>query len=288
MASTAYDEILEYSGIKQFGDFRRVLVGDRGTIASGNLAKGLHLVFDKGKFAENEVLFEDIHKEKEPINILQRIGARDQPGLIFNKSGYEEVMRQIESRGEVSFVSLLDKLKFAKESDEGVWSSSPEAIKMRCLSKNLDKLLRETKPIYRMYGDTMQYLTVGLVEIETYQDEVKKYPLFLFSCPELDLKKLSAKIDTTGFMNFWLDKNVFENEIGKKRSNNFEISLDNTFANEVNTFSTYMNDINLAAAYKTVKVDPTYMAFQIVTGFEAEYIDPAWSNILVKESENAG
>jgi hypothetical protein len=44
-----------------------------------------------------------------------------------------------------------------------------------------------------------------------------------------------------------------------------------------------MNDINLAASYKSVKVDPTYMAFQIVTGFEAEYIDPAWTNILQKD-----
>ena len=283
MNSTAFDEILEYSGIKQFGDFRRVLVGNRGTIASGNLAKGMHLVFNKNKVAENESLFENESNAKEPISIAQKIGSRAQPGLIFNKAGYEEVMRQVESRGEVSFVSLLDKLKFERESDEDIWSKSPDAVKKRCLSRNLDKLLKETKPIYRMYGDTMQYLTVGMVEIETYQNVIEKYPLFLFSCPDLDLKKLSARIDTSGFMNFWLDKNVFENEIGRKRNNNFEVSLDNSFANEVNTFSTYMNDINLAASYKSVKVDPTYMAFQIVTGFEAEYIDPAWTNILQKD-----
>lgn len=280
MSTSAYDSILEYSGIKQFGDFRRVLVGSRGTIASGNLAKGMSLLFDKNKISDNESIFEDFKQAPEPINIIQRLGSRNHPGLIFDKNGYEEVMRQIESRGEISFVNLIDKLKFSKDSDEETWRNSTETVKKRCLSKNLDKLLKETKPIYRMYGDNMHYLTVGLVEIETYQGVTEKYPLFLFSCPDLDLKKLSAKIDTSGFMNFWLDKNVFENEIGRKRNNNFEVTLGGAFANEVNTFSTYMNDINLSAAYKSVKVDPTYMSLQIVTGFEAEYIDPAWLKIL--------
>lgn len=286
MSTSAYDSILEYSGIKQFGDFRRVLVGSRGTIASGNLAKGMSLVFDKNKISDNESIFEDFNHAPEPINIIQRLGSRNHPGLIFDKNGYEEVMRQIESRGEISFVNLIDKLSFSKNSDEEIWQNSTETVKKRCLSKNLDKLLKETKPIYRMYGDNMHYLTVGLVEIETYQGVTEKYPLFLFSCPDLDLKKLSAKIDTSGFMNFWLDKNVFENEIGRKRNNNFEVTLGGAFANEVNTFSTYMNDINLSAAYKSVKVDPTYMSLQIVTGFEAEYIDPAWQKILGEGSND--
>lgn len=280
MTSSAYDDILEYSGIKQFGDFRRVLVGNRGTIASGNLAKGMTLIFDKNTPGENGTLFDEIPTNKEPINIVQKLGSRNQPGLVFDKNGYEEVLRQVESRGEVSLTSLFDKIKFTKESDEDIWQRSSDATKRRCLSRNLDKLLKETKPIYRMYGDNMHYLTIGMVEIETYQGGFEKYPLFLFSCPDLDIKKLSAKIDVSGFMNFWLDKNVFENEIGRKRHNNFEVTLGASFASEVNTFSTYMNDVNLAAAYKSVKVDPTYMSLQIVTGFEAEYIDPAWTKML--------
>ncbi len=280
MSQTAYDNILEYSSIKQFGEFRRVLVGNRGTIANGNLVKGLSLVFDKPRQADNASLFEETDKPKEPINIIQKLGGRPQPGLVFDKNGYEEVMRQIESRGEVSLMNIIDKLKFTTESDENAWSQATETAKKRCLSRNLDKLIKDTKPIYRMYGDNMHYLTVGLVEVVTYQNETERYPLFLFSCPELDLKKLSLKVDSSGFMNFWLDKNIFENEIGKKRNNNFEVSLGNAFAGELNTFSAYTNNINLAAAYKSVTVDPTYMAFQIVTGFEAEYIDPVWSKIL--------
>lgn len=285
MISTAYDNILEYSSIKQFGDFRRVLVGGRGTIASGNLTKGLALVFDKNQATQNEALFEDTPKVSTPVNIVQKLGSYNHPGLIFNKNGYEEVLRQIESRGELSLGNLMDKLRFEKESDESVWEQTSETVKRRCVSKNLDKLIKETQVQYRVHGDRMHYLTIGLVEVATYQGKIERYPLFLFSCPELDLNKFNAKVDATGFVNFWLDKNIFDNEIGVKRNNNFEVTLDNNFANDVNTISLYMKNINLSAKYKSVVIDPAYMAFQIVTGFEAEYVDPAWAKIL-KESDN--
>lgn len=282
MSDTAYDNILEYSSIKQFGDFRRVLVGNRGTIAKGNLAKGLKLIFDKNDTNQNESIFEDPSNSATPtpINVVQMLGAYKQPGLIFDKNGYEEVMRQIESRGELSLASLFDKLKFAKSNDEDIWSKTTEPVKRRCVSANLSKLIKETQTQYRTHGDRMHFLTIGMVEIETFQNDILHYPLFLFSCPELDLRVLKAQIDSTGFINFWLDKNVFENEIGRKRNNNFEVTLDNDFASEVNTVSQYMNSINLSATYKNIKVDPTYMAFQIVTGFEAEYVDPAWAKML--------
>lgn len=286
MSQSAYDNILEYSNAKQFGDFRRVLVGNRGSIASGNLVKGLTLVFDKNQGAQNEALFEDTQETPAPINIVQKMGSRSQPGLIFDKNGYEEVLRQVESRGKLSLGNLVDKLKFEKATDESDWEQSSETVKRRCISKNLDKLVKETQVQYRVHGDRMHYLVVGLVEVETYQDKTERYPLFLFSCPELDLNKLDAQVDATGFVNFWLDKNVFDSEIGKKRNNNFEVTLDGDFANEVNTISQYMNGINLSARYKSITVDPTYMAFQIVTGFEAEYVDPVWSKILKEESDN--
>lgn len=280
MGNTAYDNILEYSSAKQFGEFRRVLVGNRGSIASGNLVKGLTLIFDRNQSELNNTLFPDHHEAKNPVNIVQKMGGYSHPGLIFNKNGYEEVLRQIESRGELSLISLINMLKFEKVADENIWEEATENVKRRCVSKNLDKLIKETQVQYRVHGDRMHYLTIGTVEVETYQDKKERYPLFLFSCPELDLNKFTAKVDTTGFVNFWMDKNIFENEIGKKRNNNFEITLDSDFANEVNTFSQYMNNINLTAKYKAVSIDPTYMAFQIITGFEAEYVDPVWTKIL--------
>lgn len=286
MNNSAFDNILEYSSTKQFGDFRRVLVGNRGTIASGNLVKGLTLVFDKNTDNQNELFTEEDQDNRSPINIVQKLGGYNHPGLIFNKNGYEEVLRQIESRGELSLTSLLDKLKFDKDIDESIWEKSSDATKRRCISKNLDKLIKETQVQYRVHGDRMHYLTIGMIEVETYQGKKERYPLFLFSCPELNLNKLSAQVDSTGFVNFWLDKNIFENEIGKKRGNNFEVTLDNSFANEVNTISQYMNSINLSARYKSVTIDPSYMAFQIVTGFEAEYVDPAWEKILGRSETN--
>ena len=280
MTKTAYDDILDYSSTKQFGDFRRVLIGNRGTIASGNLSKGLTLVFDKNQSQQNETLFDDELQSRIPVNIVQKIGSYGQPGLVFNKNGYEEVLRQIESRGELNITSLINKFHFLSDADAIIWEDSTDTVRRRCVSRNLDKLIKETQIQYRIHGDRMHYLTIGLVEIETYQGKNERYPLFLFSCPELDLNKLSAQVDSTGFINFWLDKNIFDNEIAKKRNDNFQVTLDSDFANEVNTISQYLNGVNLSAKYKTISVDPSYMAFQIVTGFEAEYVDPAWAEIL--------
>ncbi len=284
MGQNAYDNLLEYSSIKQFGDFRRVLVGNRGSIASGNLVKGMTLIFDKNKHAETNPLFED-DSIKIPIDLVQKLGGYNHPGLIFNKNGYDEALRQIEARGELVLNNFLDKLQFTRDTDATVWEKSTDTIKRRCISKNLEKLIKETQIQYRTHGDRMHYLTIGLVEVETYQDKTERYPLFLFSCSDLDINKFNAQVDTTGFVNFWLDKNIFDNEIGKKRNNNFEITLDNDFANEVNTISQYMNGINLSTKYKSVKIDPSYIAFQIVTGFEAEYVDPAWSKILMEHND---
>lgn len=280
--ATAYDSILEYSNTKQFGEFRRVLVGNRGSIASGNLASGLSLVFDKNT-PDNQTLFEVDDKAKEPIGVWQRLGGRNQPGLpglIFDKNGYDEVVRQVEARGELSLANLINKLRFTTEKDTDAWDKLPDATKRRLISRNLDKLKKETDAQYRTTGDRMHYLTIGLVEVVDYQEKTANYPLFLFSCPDLDLNKFNATVDQTGFINFWLDKNFFGNEIGRKRSNNFEITLDADFANQVNTVSEYMNSVNLNAKFKSVKVNPQYMAFQIVTGFEAEYVDPAWEKML--------
>lgn len=277
--TTAYDSILEYSNTKQFGEFRRVLVGNRGSIASGNLVDGLSLVFDRNT-PDNQTLFEVDDKPKEPIGVWQKLGGRNQPGLIFDKNGYDEVVRQVEARGEISLTNLMGKLRFKTEKDTAIWDKLSDASKRRLISRNLDKLKKETDTQYRTTGDRMHYLTIGSVEVTDNQDKVFNYPLFLFSCPELDLNKFNASVDQTGFINFWLDKNFFGNEIARMRSDNFEIVLDADFANQVNTISEYMNGVNLTAKYKSVKINPQYMAFQIVTGFEAEYVDPAWKKML--------
>lgn len=279
--TTAYDSILEFSSTKQFGEFRRVLVGNRGNIASGNLANGLTLIFDKNT-SVNQTLFDDPNQVKMPIGIWQKLGGRNQSGLIFDKSGYTEVTRQVEARGELDLTSILDKLRFSKDKDSETWSATSDTLRRQLVSKNLNKLKKDTDIQYRTTGDRMHYLTIGLVKAVDYQDKEAKYPLFLFSCPELDITKLKAAIDQTGFINFWLDKNILGSELAKKRSDNFDITLDADFSSQVNTIAEYINSVNLTAQYKSVTVDPQYIAFQIITGFEAEYVDPAWGVMLAQ------
>lgn len=281
--STAYDSILEYSDTNQFGEFRRILVGNRGSIANGNLVDGLSLVFDRKK-SDSYDLFSEDEIESEPTGVCQKLGNNaQQPGLVFDKNGYDEILKQVESRGEIGLLSIINKLKFINEKDYEKWINLHDNTKKRLVSINLDKLKKETEIQYRTTGDRMHYLTIGMVEIIDNQDKQSNYPLFLFSCPELNITKFSANIEQTGFINFWLDKNILNNEIAKKRNNSFEISLNADFSNQVNNISQYVDDLNLGAKFKSVKVIPQYMAFQIITGFEAEYVDPAWSKILASK-----
>jgi hypothetical protein len=281
VSKTAYESILEYSSLKQFADFRMVLIGNRGTIASGNLATGMSLIYDKNAPKHEEQLLFDIEAEKKvPIGICQRVGGRSYPGLIFDKNGYDEILKQVEAKGEISLRALFGMLRFAKDSDEKNWEDLSDSVKRRCISRNLDKLIKDTNTQYHIYGDRMHYLAVGVVKIEDYKGNILRYPLFLFSCADLDISKLRAMIDVSGFINFWLDKNVLNGEIGKKTRDNFEIALDADFTNAVNTIALQIRNTNLSDRYKLVEVDPSFMSFQIISGFEAEYVDPAWEKML--------
>jgi len=93
-------------------------------------------------------------------------------------------------------------------------------------------MIRETNSNYRIYGDRLHYFTVGKITIFKKEDikETKNYPLFLFACSDVDEKKQRIEIETKGFINFWLDKNIFDNEISNKIKGYFTNINENSIA----------------------------------------------------------
>lgn len=276
---TAYDSILSFSNTKQFAEYRRTLVGSHGGVGSGRMATAMKLVFSReaGLPAQAPA---DASASREPTELILDYGnSRKFPGLIFNKASYSEILHQISARQEVQLSSLLDSFLFSKSDDENRWQQLTARVKTRLVARNLDKLNKETNTNYRIYGERLHYLTLGRLVTKDEAGVEANYPLVLFSCSRVDEQKLIVKVDSSGFLNFWLDKNILHDVIAKKHHDNFEVELSPDFSTRLNSLATDINSMNFVE-YQDVKIDPTFLALQIVTGFEAEYIDPAWEKIL--------
>lgn len=286
---SAYDNILSYGNLKQFAEYRRVLVGNRGSMGSGKMATSMVLTYSRKRARLDDVtidnqnslaLFSGEDNDREPTDVNLDVGAsRKMPGLIFKKEAYSEILAQVLARQEVRIGSLLDTLYFSKTGDEQKWQDLSAKVKERLVARNLDRLNKETNTNYRIYGERMHYLTVGRVLTRDEHDVTYNYPLLLFSCSKVDEQKLIVNVDTTGFLNFWIDKNILQDYLSKKLHDNFEVPLNPDLASSLNSLSTEINSMNFLN-FKEIRVDPTFLAIQIVTGFEAEYVDPAWEKIL--------
>lgn len=278
----AYDNLLSFSSLAHFTEYRRTLIGDKGTIANGKMPTSMMMTYYRPA-TERQLEFNvDSSTERQPKELLESsAGSRRVPGLIFRKESYNEILRQILARQEVDLSSVKDGFFFSRSSDETVWSGLSDREKESLIAKNLTLLNKETATNYRIYGERLHYLTIGSVKVrrmKNNREEILEFPLLLFACEEIDERRLKAKIDTSGFINFWLDKNIFDNLIDKKL-HNYEINLDGNLTSLINNLTTEINNLKFVD-YLEVSLNPSYLAIQIITGFEAEYIDPAWNQML--------
>jgi hypothetical protein len=90
-----------------------------------------------------------------------------------------------------------------------------EINKKKVIALNIDWMIKKTNIYYRTLGDRLHYFTVGKITTGFEKGSIKHYPLFLFACSNVDEKKQKIEIETKGFLNFWLDKNILANEISK-------------------------------------------------------------------------
>lgn len=270
----AFDSFLEYSSVEKFKDFRQSLVSHkRGTLSSGNFGVNMSLTFKD----ENTTLFED-DDSKQPVKLFQRVGKMQQPGFVFDIDGTERAIEVVSNNGKIKLnEDFIDLLKFVDDSKKEQWHKAAQKDKKKCVSLNVQELLKKTDVNYRTHGDRLHYLVIGLVTVKV-RNEVNQYPLFLFSCSDMDKATLQVEVESSGFANFWLDKYLLE-DLLMNTLKSYEISLDESFATKLNDIARKINALQ-TMSIDSIECDTTYSSISIVTGFEAEYIDPVWNKIL--------
>lgn len=275
---SAFDEILAYSSKEKFNDFRQSLVAHkRGTLSSGSLSSSMSVQYENNASQADIPQDDSQTQNTAPQKILLKSGKTPQPGIVFDENGTDRAISIVSNGGKLKLLDEFgDLLKFGNQGDKDNWLGAERKVKKRCLSRNVEELIKKTDINYRTHGDRLHYFVVGLVEIKA-DAEWSRYPLFLFSCSDINKNSLETEIETTGFLNFWLDKNYLENNLTSSVGG-YEINMNEKFASVLNNIAGKINNLQLSS-FDEIKVDPKYSAIAIVTGFEAEYIDPFWERL---------
>lgn len=272
---SAYNDFLTKSSIHKFKEHRQALVSERsrGNLLSGNLADAM----DASSKTSNSSLF-DANQNLDIDKIFLKKGKADDWGFIFDIRGTEKALKTLTGGGTLKlYEDFVENFRFKDSVKREQWMGSSEAAKKKAMAANINQMIKKTEINYRTHGDRLHYFTVGKITISK-KDELLRYPLFLFSCINTDRRNLRVEVETSGFLNFWLDKSILEDEISKKIKG-FEVTLDESFPALLNDIAQKLASIEIPAVDK-LEFDPTYSSVGIITGFEPEYIDPAWKDIL--------
>lgn len=272
---SAYNDFLSKSSIHKFKEHRQALVSERsrGNLLSGNLAEAM----DVATKLTNASLF-DNNQTADIDKIFLKKGKADDWGFIFDIHGTEKALRNLTSGGRLKlYEDFAQHFRFRDTTKREQWLATSEPAKKKAMAANINQMVKRTEVNYRTHGDRLHYFTVGQITTK-HKGETFRYPLFLFSCINTDKKTLSAEVETSGFLNFWLDKSILEDEISKKLKG-FEVTLDESFPSLLNDIAQKLRSIEITTV-DTLEFDPTYSSIGIITGFEPEYIDPVWRDIL--------
>jgi|GEM_PF-1706284 len=271
----AYNDFLSKSSLDKFKEHRQALVSERsrGNLLSGNLAEAM----DVASKASNAVVLDD-DQSLDIDKIFLKKGKADDWGFIFDIHGTEKALKTLTSGGLLKlYDDFVSDFRFKDATKRDQWANTAELAKKRAMTANINQMIKKTEVNYRTHGDRLHYFTVGRITV-TKKDEILRYPLFLFSCINTDKRNLSVEVETSGFLNFWLDKSILEDEISKKIKG-FEVTLDESFPSLLNDIAQKLSSIEITTVDK-LEFDPTYSSIGIITGFEPEYIDPVWKDIL--------
>jgi hypothetical protein len=282
---TAFDTFLAYSAQRKFNEYRQALVGHKkGTLSSGTFADCMSLTVTE----ENGTAFEDAAgrqpsaRPAEPVKLFQRVGKYQQPGFIFTLDGTEKSVSTIMNGGKLKlYEDFSQNLRFPDTAKRDIWESAPAAVRRKCIGRNVQDLIRKTDVNYRTHGDRLHYYVVGLVSI-TEKTDIRRYPLFLFSCSDIDKNTMQVEVEASGFANFWLDKNYL-GDLLFRTLKGYEVTIDDTFPGKANDIARKVSSLQ-SSAFDKITCDLTYSSISIVTGFVAEYIDPVWGKVLAGQS----
>jgi hypothetical protein len=274
---SAFDDILSHHSKEKFKDFRQALVSHkRGTLSSGTFSESMAVIYDNDA-TQTSILDESSERPIKKILFLKH-GQIQHPGLIFDTAGTDRALSVVANNGRLKlYEEFANYLKFHSQDDKDAWAQSDRASRKRCMVRNIDDLIKKTDVNYRTHGDRLHYLVAGLVT--TRQGKLTNhYPLFLFSCSDLNRHTLEAEIEPTGFLNFWLDRTLLENT-AVTALGGYEVNLNESFPSLINNIASKIGALQ-SSQFDEISIDAKYTALVIVTGFEAEYIDPVWGKIL--------
>jgi hypothetical protein len=263
--TTAFNDLLSCSNIETFKKFRENLINKRGNFSNGNFAKCQDLSMEKAN--NNEV---------KKIFAKKTQGSGQEDGFVFSNNGTMKAIHisQIDSPLKIheDFSNLF---RFENTQKEQLWKNVQDRDKKKLISFNLMQMIKKTDVNYRTLGDRCHYFVVGKVII-TERGETGHYPLFLFPCEHMDEKKQIIKVDINGFINFWVDTYKLTKEISRQIGD--AISMDWEFNAKLVDIQHSLNNLNIPL--RDIQCDCTFSSISIVTGFETEYLDPAWKNIF--------
>jgi hypothetical protein len=265
--TTAFEELLSNSNLKNFQKFREDLI-NRGNFSNGNFAECMDCLLDK----ENNNLIKKI--------IVKKTFGADREGFCFNNDGTMKAIEFIRNDSPLKLsgnnASLSNFFLFDNSEKENLWKQTKD--KKSLIALNLEQLIKKTDMNYRTLGDRCHYFVVGKLAI-TEKAETANFPLFLFPCEEIDKKKQSVKVDEVGFINFWIDAKKLQNTICNKIGN--KVVIDDSFITNLVDIQHRLNNLTITSL--NIKCDCTFSAISIVTGFEAEYLDTSWDKILKRQ-----
>lgn len=261
--------------------FRKALVTPRGTIFNGKMPESMKLETTKPESSTSDIPNLGILNTAKPRPIkslsLNTTSAKT-GGFIFNSTGTTKLISKAANDAPIHiFEDFRSDFLFRNDEDASRWTELSEIQKKRFIKDNVNRMLKETSLQYRTHGDRLHYLTIGKVVTEA-GGERNVYPLFCFSCEETYMSSLSVEVSTIGFTNFILDEKLLDGALVSIVKAE-EVVLDNK------DFPSLLNRIEYELPRRSysdidkITVDPTYSAISIVTGFETEYLDKAWSKL---------
>ena len=232
--------------------------------------------------SEELITYSEPENNRDPIKqifISRERGSGDY-GFVWTPAGSEKIITSLSreiNRQQLHLAELASEFYFMDLDKATAWHQASASLQKRLIARDIKQMIRKTDIQYRTHGDRLHYLVIGKVATTTAR-ECKNYPLFLFACEHCDEKKQTATIETSGFVNFWLDQEIYDGEISRQLGQ-LEIDIDHDFTNKIQALATKLNQLTLPD-FQKVEADPNFSSLGIITGFETEYVDRAWEKIL--------
>ena len=273
----AYDELIKMKGDDFVEAKRKELISPRGSILNGRLIS--HMDLAEPRYGQNYRLI-----SRKYTNSQTSAGYAD-VGFVFNESGTAQAIKDITvGNGIINlYANYADKLLFDSEGKAQRWAE--EKNKRPYISRAVDALMRQTDIQYRVHGDRLHYFVLGKISFDARgkfgELEHMVFPLFLFSCQgdtKTIRKTLSMEVEQSGFINFPVDEKYLEGELSKCIGG-VEVALDADITLKMTKLQKTIPKNNYLAV-ENVEIDPTFSMIGVITGFETEYLDKAWEEIL--------